>query len=885
MSDRSILYTIRAALQGGFTAVASEIQANGIFVGILSGVNNVLTALVRFDGTGIGAPITRFTGAYTADNTNIDKWGGNQLNRLRCTDSGTGPSVSGPVPFNLPTTADLNTAFDALVAKGQPEIITMVIEYTGPTDDYLSIRPSASPSPQITGASSITVRTGVAAELEITRESAVISDFVWLSIGGIPTSDSLSADAFKFINPATAVWNASSNGTLPTVGVVKGNAYQVANAPSDGSGRFGEVMQNGDWVVWTGETFTSWSASPHLWVVLAAHDVRRITALEDNFLANVNITPTSHRNGVIRGQNYADISNEIRMKIYELPEVYSAADLNNNGDVDEYTDAADKDGPLAIRFGSTQANLGDTINTLYVFNENANGEFTRLLTLSEDFTFQGDFGAESDWLSNEDVHYSANDTWRVYVGTVVPRYSANNFDIFEDNLSDELRLKVNRTDPAGNVDELRLAALESKVAALYPLTPDVQKLIDWADLIRLKTNVETVDITHGYSLIADFRGPAASDRYESAGVTYDDTGTNVITYTGLSEDLHRAFGFKVNGPANQVLMWLVDGSTRIPYIDMTSGGNLRVNNYTTETTQGVPVQNETHFLTKTSGDDIVDTSGNISTFTITAFPASATAKSRSLQVGLDVYLNGSNTQAEGLVNIALPAENTAQDRQTIVHDVYLGPLYSNRTVRIELGYTLRVSGSDLLVDFTLVGAPGDISVAPSDVVTLLNYTPASTTTRTDNFVSFDDAGGTYVFAGGQEFLISFQPHHFDNAQAVVAVGRDASTGTVTQLNDLLSPQPSHGFDSVEVPDQVALANFEFRTFLPDHFLVHSDLANLVPNASDKWCYGLALLREVMELAISGQVRFDSDGIIIPSPDQTEWGLGVTDLGATDWTSI
>ena len=46
-------------------------------------------------------------------------------------------------------------------------------------------------------------------------------------------------------------------------------------------------MLTDDWVVWTGTTFTSWDAEPHQWFVIAAHDVRRITQNESNFLGEI----------------------------------------------------------------------------------------------------------------------------------------------------------------------------------------------------------------------------------------------------------------------------------------------------------------------------------------------------------------------------------------------------------------------------------------------------------------------------------------------------------------------------------------------------------------------------------------------------------------------
>lgn len=873
MADRSVPYKILNSLLGGFIANADQVELLQTYVGLLNGVNNAETALRRLDGTGVGAAIFRFTGAYSAQASNIAEWfGGKQLIRLRCIDSGTGPSVSGAVRFDLPGTTALNTAFDQLVAAGLPEQITFIIEYTGASDDFLSIFPRVSPSPQIAGATNIVVRSGVAATIEITRSSGVLSDYIFQAIGGIGNGGNVSADSIKLINPQNAVWDASANGPLPTTGVVKGNAYPIVNAPSDGSGRFGEVMQNGDFAIWFGEAFSSWASEPHQWFVLPAHDVRRITALEQQFLTGIEVTPESNRNTIIRGANYADSAGEIRLKIYPQRADYDAADLNTTGDIDEYTDPADQSGYLAIRFAGTLSSLVSVLPTLYVFSEDS-GTFTRLLNLERDFSHQGDFGAESDYLSNDTINYGANTVLRVYIGQPIDRYNNPSLDIFESSLVTAVQQKLNRADGNSSVDAARLASLESKVAALFPLTPDVARLVEWGEIFVPDNPTQRVVEQLGYTLIADYRGDG--DRYESAGVAYDNSGTNVVTYSGLTENLHRAFGFRVSGPSDQILMWLVDGATRIPFIDITAAGRFRINNYREAITAGDHVTGQLHFLTRTSGDEIVTTAADSkSTFTITPFPTGATETSRGLQINTDVFVNGVDTLAGHLMEIDLPADNTAQARAEEVVHVNLGPLHGNRTVTITIGYELRVSGADLFIDLTLISAPPDISIRFTDVATTLNYTAPDTTTRVDDFEAFTDSLGIFTFSGNTNLILAFQPHPIENSINAVPAAIDSS-GAVTLLNDIAVPIPAHDFASVEIPDTL-----EFRTLLPDHFLRHSDLDHLLRRASTKWCYGLALLEDVTEHRISQELEFDSF-ILVGSTNGTRVRVTMDDSNLMD----
>ena len=790
---------------------------NATFTGIFLGSANVETALERLDATGIGTEIFRFTGNYSASAANIAEWFNNRAQaRMRGLGSGVG-SGAGTFTFDLPNSTDLGTVFDTLVSAGLPEVFRMTVEYTGGEpftsvlNNRLSIRPRVSPSPQIQGRTNINLANGQTVTLEITRTGGVISNYqVVAGPTTLEAATGTSLDDIELQSPINVTWDAAANAALPT-NVLKGYAFLVVNAPANGSGRFGEAMQNGDWVVWFGDTFTSWDATPHQWFVLAGHDVRRITQLEADFLRHVSITPTSDRNAVTRGAAYDTIAPEIRLKIYATAGDYTPADLNTTGDIDAYTDPSSQTGRLGIRLFGRQATLEAILPTLYVYAEDASGNFTRLLNLATDFTHQGDFGAESDYLSDANIDYLANETLRIFTGTSVPRYSHDALDVDEANLTAPVQAKLNRTDGGGTTDEERLRALESKMDALFPLTPDVVDLTDWASIYNPAQTTQTVTITDGYSLIADYRGDAT--RFENAGVTYSDAGTNVVTYTGLGDNLFRTFGFKVNGPADQVLMWIVDGAERIPFVDMTAAGNFRINHYTPATVENHEVTGQNHFLTRSAGTEQVGTAtGSVSTFTITKFPANATNVSRLLQVDVDIFQDGVDTLAGEFVNppIVIPATNVAQARQTRQLSVYLGPSQGNRTVIVTIGYEFRVSGSDLLVDLTLVEAPEGVTVVFRDVAASLSYTAPATTPRVDNFQTFRSLGSDYVFTGENELMVTFQPHPFDNAMNAVAGAITASTGAIALFADVAVPQPAHSFESVEIPDQTALSGFEFR---------------------------------------------------------------------------
>lgn len=452
--------------------------------------------------------------------------------------------------------------------------------------------------------------------------------------------------------------------------------------------------------------------------------------------------------------------------------------------------------------------------------------------------------------------------------TTVTGASLNSeYKIDRDNLTTELQNEIDNTNPSGNVDAARLTAVESKVAALFPLTPDVSDLVDWGDIYDPLRPVTEVQEAAGYSLFADYRGDAT--RYQSTGVTYDNTGTDVVRYTGLGSSLFRSFGFKVDGPADEVLMWLVDGSELIPYIDMTAAGTFRINNYTIAHTSGTPVSNRFRFVDRTTGSQFVSAGSGNSGYTIPDIPTGATDVTRTAEFNIEVYVNGVDTGAGGIISFAIPVPDAEQDRQQISHNFNLGPLHGNRQVAVTFEYRFVITTTpEFRVIMTIDAAPSDVTIDFQRLELLESYTPADTVTRTDNFTVFQDAGGDYTFTGENELLLGFAPLNTSGTMEAVPVVINSS-GTVTELNDRTTPIPDAGFDEVEIQDQTGLAGFEFRTFVSDHFLSHSDLAHLIPDRTTQWAYGLARAVTVSTInAVTEPVDFAAGTTIDGSPIAT-----------------
>lgn len=512
------------------------------------------------------------------------------------------------------------------------------------------------------------------------------------------------------------------------------------------------------------------------------------------------------------------------------------------------------------------------------------------------------------------------------IQTITPSGLNSNYKIVRANIEQNL---LNQIDQHGtNAD---ISSLEQKVNALFPLTPDVDILINWANIYDPIHGAATVDIVEGYSSIADYRSSTVS--YIGDGPTFG-TGTDVITFADLTANLHRSFGFAlplvkdvtltgtsgtanitVNGVeylatfatdltttatnfvtthatalntagvivtsneavltftaadpsvlftitdavnatgdlagteatralADKTLMWIVDGSEKIPFVDITSGGNIRVNNYTPAETTSTVVTNQFHFLSRQSGGATVSQGSGNQRFAITNFPAGATQTSRSLQIDIDVFVNGVDTFASHEENVSVPATNTAQALQTFNASVNLGPLHGNRIVPVTIGYEYIVDGADLDVRLTVVSAPSDISINfDGNTAAILNYTAQNTAARVDNFLNFTDAGGNYTFSGQQEFILSMRPQiGIDGNQTGIievvaaAVGEN---GVIDQLNDTNVRTPTPLWTDIQVADDIG-----FKTFIADHYFRHSEVAGLLQHRTEKWAYGLARLQTI-----------------------------------------
>lgn len=284
MADRHITYRLRAFLQGGKVAVADEVEYDNTGrTAVGNNATDVQTVLNRLDIIGIGSSIFSFTGNFVAQSSNIDDWFAREI-------VGADGQTNAQRTFQLPGATAVQTALDRLTNAGLPSLLRLTIGYFGGPSTQMStnslvISPRVG-GPNISGRTSVTLARGTQVTLEITSSTGtyIVTQATAATNGGA------SGEVLDDIQLRQETWNAGSNAALPTT-VLKGYAYRVVNAPSDGSGRFGVRMLNDDLVIFIGDTFTDWTTTAD-WFVLAEADGKHISATESNFLLTVVETDT-----------------------------------------------------------------------------------------------------------------------------------------------------------------------------------------------------------------------------------------------------------------------------------------------------------------------------------------------------------------------------------------------------------------------------------------------------------------------------------------------------------------------------------------------------------------------------------------------------------------
>ena len=639
------------------------------------------------------------------------------------------------------------------------------------------------------------------------------------------------------------------------------NAGESVIASTSNANAFGTSVGRGDALFAKVNNPTQDITNTSDWLRLEGDDSYSITLSERNWINTLNEDDVAVR--------VADVSDTVTVTFYLLNTAATVDGDLTGGSTGSFHQTTDqRNGILYVRLSPTYvSNFGK--DNIYVEVTDPGGVVSTYVALSTftertDLLTAGDDVFESaGFPQGTSINYAAGQTIRLWQTRLSREwYFTAAFDVLR-GLPD-YTIPITKLDPATQAlirdsAAVQLQALENQLQVLRPLAVDVNILTDWADIYDPAQASETVRIVDRYSLLADFRGTLATEHYESAGVTYTD-GTDVIDYSGLTDGLFRSIGFEVSGASNLTTVSLGNGGSVATFFDITSGGNVRVNDATPARTNTEVISD--HYVPGVldTGTGVIAVGGAASTYNIPTYPSDTDEATRTISIDVDVLVNGVDTLAGGFITedngLSIPNDETAQAKQTANHAFQLGPLHGNRTVNITIGFEYRKVGADFLLDLTLESAPSDVTLSIRNVETFQTYTATSVIARADNWRVFQDSGGNFTFSGEHEFLFEIVPLPGDDTRIEIVGAAISASGTTTQFNNIVMSLPPEGFDEIQIPDTI-----EFRTFKTDHYITHTGLVGFLQNRAVQWVYELARLETVTGHAITEAVDLNSGSTI------------------------
>ncbi|BAV81071.1 hypothetical protein [Vibrio phage CKB-S1] len=430
MADRHILYKIQPALQGQKVADAEDVETtNDRLTGALADAGDVQTALQRIDNTGLGAPVREITGSFAATyfegSENTETWyGGRQTVAIRVR-----PSANGQYTFRMPDVSDMASVFDDLAARGLGEVFTITIEYAGGNTGFvnrnrLTVNEASVSNGFAQGTFPTVLAQGQSATFRLSRVGGVTRSWERL---GIQQAVSPAPTFGEFVFQ-TAGWNNADGSFLPRAEtVLKGYAFPVFGSdPNDGTLRQGlldagvsdRVIYDGDFVVWTADTFTSWTANNgDDWFVLPRNQLEQLTREEGNFLAQVRETDQRVDVGPVSAITSDALVWLSENPLTAAPFLDPSGDTNNPRGDDDYAyigGREDRNQANMFQFGQNRFNaymtigitpgffVGHSAEDVRVRIRDLDGDVIQEFNLATDFTLRTD----SDFTNSTVRHYT-----------------------------------------------------------------------------------------------------------------------------------------------------------------------------------------------------------------------------------------------------------------------------------------------------------------------------------------------------------------------------------------------------------------------------------------------------------------------------------------------
>lgn len=495
----------------GMVAASNVSVLQDELTGLINGATNVQEALERLDATGLGAAPRTITGSFNAlwspGSENTNTWFGNRqavIIEVR-------PTSNSQYVFTMPDIDDTNSMLDALAALGLGEQYTITLIYLGGSSRFvnrnrLTIQNASASFGFPAGTFPTVLAQGQSATFRVVRGGQ------WERLSFEQAVDP--APTLGEVVLQTTGWNNADNSFLPSgTDVLRGYAFPVVNStPNDGTLRQGlldagvsdRIIYDGDYVVWTAETFTSWTNnSGGDWFVLSRNQLQEISRQESNFLSQ--ITEIDNRIDVSPVQM---LTNDALVwlsenPLAEAPFLTPSTDPNNPRTGDNYAYVGgreDRDGMLRFQIGHNLFNSWMTIgitpnfitghpeSTVDIILRDTDGNIVERRNLATDFTFTDDATFTNStvrhYKANATINYPFLATIEVWLTQVQEhfRLDANSIDVTqnipsqslsEDKLSSEVQEKLNRAIPPQGVTYASIEDRLSPYASIQNRSPEV----------------------------------------------------------------------------------------------------------------------------------------------------------------------------------------------------------------------------------------------------------------------------------------------------------------------------------------------------------------------------------------------------------------------------
>lgn len=529
MTDRHILYKLQPAIAGQKIADSADVEvSNNDLTGIIDQSGDVQAALQRIDNTGLGAQIREITGNFVATyfegSENTNTWyGGRQTVSIRVR-----PTANGQYTFTMPDSGDMTSVFDDLVARGLGEIYTLTIEYAGGTTgsvnrNRLTIANASVSNGFPQGTFPTVLAQGQSATFRLSRVGGTTRSWERL---GIEQAVNPAPTFGEFVFQNTA-WNNADSAFLPSgTNVLKGYAFPVIGSnPNDGTLRQGlldagvsdRVIYDGDYVVWTADSFTSWTDGDD-WFVLPRNQLEQLSREQGNFLAQVTETDTRSDVGFAQAMTSDALVWISENPLQAVPFLTPSTDTNNPRTGDDYPYIGGREnrvniaGTQLFQFGANRFNNYLTIGITPSFIISHPASTIDVVVYDDNFQEIQRLNLESDFVFRDDGDFT-NSTVRHYTRSTSFNYPfLSTIAVVLTQVTQEFSLNPNTVDVTPNVDEIAEHQLDAAVQAKLNQTPasvGIQQSIP-PELLK------QVSVTHRFvSSDARFLSAAPTDSYPS----------------------------------------------------------------------------------------------------------------------------------------------------------------------------------------------------------------------------------------------------------------------------------------------------------------------------------------------------------------------------------